>query len=111
MFSDLQRAARRESKRVFEAHGGGGVFAAALRRVASHCPEYYWMLDVLEKTRDGRRARIAWARLVLQRNTIQLNILLSRGRQGSDRRELINGGFDFDLLRRGVDLGLGDLIR
>ena len=51
------------------------ALAAALRRVAPHGSEHYRVLAVLEKTRDGRRARIAWARLVSQRNTIKHSTL------------------------------------
>ena len=42
------------------------ALAAALRRVAPHGSERDGVLDVLEEARDGRRARVAWARLVLQ---------------------------------------------
>ena len=41
------------------------ALAAALRRVASDRAERDGVLDVLEKTRDGRRARVARTRLVL----------------------------------------------
>ena len=79
------------------------ALAAALRRVASDGSERDGVLDVLEEARDGCGPRIARPRLIFQ-NVIQLHILLSRGRQGPDRRELVNSGFYLDLLRRGVDL-------
>ena len=74
---------------------------------ASISVERYRVLDVLEETGDGRGAWIARSRLVLQRNTFYS----LQGLGGPDRRELIDSGLDLDLLRRGVDLGLGDLIR
>ena len=46
------------------------ALAAALRRVAPDGAERDRLLDVLEEARDGRRARIAWARLISKRNTI-----------------------------------------
>ena len=51
------------------------ALAAALRRVAPHGSERDGVLDVLQEARDGCGPRIAWTRLVLQRNTIKHSTL------------------------------------